>query len=450
MFFKEFPLPADPTFPYRDVNIREYGAIEGKLATKAINDAITSVSEMGGGSVIVPAGEWLTGAIKLKSNVNLHFSQGAHVQFSHDPEDYLPAVLTVYEGIRCINYSPLIYGCDLENVAITGKGVLDGAGPEWWKWAKNLTGRDILYFDRRPVEERIYATPELGLRPMFLQILRSKNVLIQGITLNNSPAWTVHPVWCEDVIVRGVTVENPTVSPNTDAVNIESCNRVLVEDCTVVMTGDDIYCLKAGRNEDAWDVGIPCQNVVIRRCRSLGPSMSGGIVIGSEMSADVRNILAEDCEFAHNANCIRIKAKDGRGGVVENIEYKNLHMKKGMRGINLSFRYSCEANDDPKEPGVHMPKIRNIYCENIVCDSVQSGLTLENLPDGVMENLHFKDLKMNAGICMTADSVNGLYLENVILKETPSAGQVPAESENAVVYLPKGNTVSDIKTKDTY
>ena len=435
MFFKEFPLPKDPVFPSRDVNIREYGATEGTLATKAINDAILSVSEMGGGSVIVPAGKWLTGAIKLQSNVNLHFASGAEVQFSHDLEDYLPAVLTVYEGIRCINYSPLIYGCDLENVAITGKGVLDGAGPEWWKWAKNLTGRDILYFDRRPVEERIYATPELALRPMFLQILRSKNVLIEGITLNNSPAWTVHPVWCEDVIVRGVTIENPTVSPNTDGVNIESCNRALVEDCTVITTGDDMYCLKAGRNEDAWDVGIPCENVVIRRCRSLGPSMSGGIVIGSEMSADVRNILAEDCDFAHNANCIRIKSKDGRGGVVENIDYRNLHMEKGMRGINLSFRYSCEANDDPKIPGLNMPKIRNIYCENIVCDSVQSGITIDNVPGGVMENIRFKDIKMDAGVCMTSDSVKGLYLENVDLNEVPDAGQVPKDAPNVKIFI---------------
>ena len=435
MFFKEFELPKDPAFPSRDVNIREYGAKEGELVSDAINTAIRSASEMGGGCVIVPAGEWVTGAIRLMSNVNLHFSKGASVKFSADPKDY-PAVLTVYEGIRCINYSPLIYGCDLENVAVTGSGVLDGNGPEWWKWAKNLTGRDILYFDRRPVEERIYATPELALRPMFLQILRSKNVLIEGITLNNSPAWTVHPVWCEDVIVRGVTVENPTVSPNTDGINIESCNRALVEDCTVITTGDDMYCLKAGRNEDAWDVGAPCENVVIRRCKALGPSMSGGIVIGSEMSACVRNILAEDCDFACNANCIRIKSKDGRGGIVENITYRNLHMGEGMRGINLSFRYSCEANDDPKIPGLNMPKIRNIYCENITCDSVQTGITIDNVPNGVMENIYFKNVKMNAATCMTADSVNGLNLENVVLTEVPGAGIVPSNAKGAVIYKP--------------
>lgn len=427
MFFKDFPIPEGPRFSGYEVSIEQFGAVQGEKCTDAIAAAIAHVAEQGGGRVTVPAGEWLTGQIHLRSNVDLHFARGAQVTFSANPTDYLPVVFTVYEGIRCYNYSPLIYGRGLENVAVTGEGVLDGNGPEWWKWAKNLLARDILYNGGLPLEERVFGTPEYGLRPMFLQILESKNVLIEGITLLQSPCWTVHPVWCEDVIVRGVTIENPTVSPNTDGVNIESCNRALVEDCTVVTTGDDMYCLKAGRNEDAWEVGIPCENVIIRRCRSLGPSMSGGIVIGSEMSADVRNILAEDCDFACNANCIRIKAKDGRGGVVENIDYRNLHLTEGIRGINLSFRYSCEATDDPKEPGKYMPTIRNIYCENIVCDSVKTGLTIENLPGGVMANLHFKDIEMTAATCMTTDSVDGLYLENVRLTENKSAGCTPSE-----------------------
>ncbi len=427
MFFKPFVLPNDPTFPNRKVSVIDFGARENALSTSAINRAIAFVSEQGGGIVTVPAGNWYSGAIQLKSGVNLHFEEGAHLNFSTNPEDY-PIVFTVYEGIRCYNYSPLIYGRGLENVAVTGKGILEGGGEFWWTWATNLKGRDILYKDTRPVEKRVFGTPELALRPMFLQIIESKNVLIEGITLNNSPAWTVHPVWCEDVIVRDVTVENPTVSPNTDGINIESCNRVLVEDCTVVTTGDDMYCLKAGRNEDAWDVGIPCENVVIRRCRSLGPSSSGGIVVGSEMSAGVRNILAEDCDFAYNYNCIRIKSKDGRGGAVENIDYKNIHMKKGIRGINLSFRYSCEATDDPLEPGKHLPAIRNIYCENITCDSVNEGISFENLPGAVMENLYFKNIEMTAARCLFGDSVNSLNFENIKLTEDPAAGGNPAEN----------------------
>ena len=435
MFFKQFDLPKDPIFPDGEVSILDFGAKENILSTEAFNSAISSVAETGGGKVIVPKGNWLSGAIQLKSNVNLHFEDGAKIQFSHNPEDYLPVVLTMYEGIRCMNYSPLIYGRGLTNVAVTGKGYLDGAGLEWWKWAKNLTGRDILYFDHRPVEERVYGTPELGLRPMFLQILESKNVLIEGITFVNSPCWTVHPVWCEDVIVRGVTVENPTVSPNTDAVNIESCNRALVEDCTVTMTGDDMFCLKAGRNEDAWDVGIPCQNVVIRNCRSLGPSVSGGVTIGSEMSACVRNILVENCDFYHNYNALSIKSKDGRGGVVENIDYRNVHMHKGVNGIRVNFRYSCEANDDPKEPGKNMPTVRNLYYENITCDDVENGILIANVPNGAMDNFYFKDITMNAGHCIYADTVNGLNFENVSIREVQGAGEDPENSPAAKIYI---------------
>ena len=435
MFFKQFDLPKDPIFPDGEVSILDFGAKENILSTEAFNSAISSVAETGGGKVIVPKGNWLSGAIQLKSNVNLHFEDGAKIQFSHNPEDYLPVVLTMYEGIRCMNYSPLIYGRGLTNVAVTGKGYLDGAGLEWWKWAKNLTGRDILYFDRRPVEERVYGTPELGLRPMFLQILESKNVLIEGITFVNSPCWTVHPVWCEDVIVRGVTVENPTVSPNTDAVNIESCNRALVEDCTVTMTGDDMFCLKAGRNEDAWDVGIPCQNVVIRNCRSLGPSVSGGVTIGSEMSACVRNILVENCDFYHNYNALSIKSKDGRGGVVENIDYRNVHMHKGVNGIRVNFRYSCEANDDPKEPGKNMPTVRNLYYENITCDDVENGILIANVPNGAMDNFYLKDITMNAGHCIYADTVNGLNFENVSIREVQGAGEDPENSPTAKIYI---------------
>ena len=435
MFFKPFPIPQSPVIPDRAVSILDFGAVHGEKITSAVGSAIASLSAVGGGKVVIPKGDWISGAIHLKSNIELHFDEGARVTFSDDPADYLPIVFTVYEGIRCYNYSPLIYGKDLTNVAITGKGVLEGNGEFWWKWAKNLTARNILYSGELKVEDRRFGTKEYGLRPMFLQLISCKNVLIEGITLNNSPCWTVHPVWCEDVIVRDVTVENPTVSPNTDGINIESCNRAVVEDCTVVSTGDDMYCLKAGRNEDAWEVGIPCENVIIRRCRSIGPSMSGGVVVGSEMSASVRNVLAEDCDFGHNYNCIRIKSKDGRGGVVENIDYRNIHMREGMRGINISYRYSCEACDEAKEPGKYMPVVRNISFNNIVCDSLNSGITLENLPGGVMENLHFSNISMRAKTCITTDSATALHFDNVNVTEDKSAGADPSKSEKARIFV---------------
>ena len=416
MFFKEFELPEEPKIPTLTVNVTDFNP-DGNRITEALRAAIECVTSQGGGRVVIPRGEWICGAIHLRSKLELHLDKGARVVFDPTPEEYLPVVFGVYGGIRCYNYSPLIYGRALTDVALTGEGELYGSGEHWWPWAKNLTAREVLYHGKLPVEERVFGTPEYGLRPMFLQILESERVLIEGLRFVNSPCWTVNAVWSKQVIVRGVTVENPKESPNTDGVNIECCNRALVEDCTIVSGGDDMFCIKAGRNEDAWEVGIPCENVIIRRCRSLYPSRSGGVVIGSEMSAGVRNILMEDCDFAENLNCIRIKSKDGRGGVVENIDYRNIRMGKGMRGINLSYRYSCEATDDAEFPGKYMPVLRNLSFDGITCGEVDEGISIDGIPDGVMENIYFENIKMNAKACLRADSVYGLNMKNVSLKE---------------------------------
>lgn len=421
MFFKPFPLPVPPVFKKNEVKITDFGAAEDADCTEAIRKAIEKAHALGGGRVLIPAGKWSCGAIHLKSNIELHLEKGATVSFLPSLSAYLPRVLTNYEGIRCYNYSPMIYGKGLENVAVTGEGCFEGSGPFFWEWsAKSMEGRHRLYAmmrDRTPVEERVFGNEADCLRSPFFQLLDCKNVLIEGIRLYNSPFWSLHIVWCENVTVRGVTVENQTRSPNTDGINIDASRRVLVEKCKMITLGDDMYCLKAGRNEDAWDVGRACEDVIIRDCIGIGKSNSGGIVIGSEMSGSVRNILAERCCFEDNLNCVRIKSKDGRGGVVENVDIKGLRMKKGYRGINFSFRYSCEATDDPKEPGKHLPALRNIYCEDIRCEEVELGIAIEGIPNAVMKDLYFKDISMNARTCLSADGVDGLYMENVRLKE---------------------------------
>jgi len=423
MFFTPFPLPVPPTFPAREVSITDFGATEGADCTEAIKKAINAVHLAGGGRVIIPAGEWHTGPIHMKSHVELHIARGATIFFTEDRSAYLPVVLTNYEGIRCYNFSPMIYGRDLTDVALTGEGRLEGGGPAFWEWSKQtLRGRDKLYAmmrERTPVEKRIFGTEEDALRSPFVQFLNCKNLLIENIYLHNSPFWTMHIVWCENVTIRSVTIENQTNSPNTDGINIDASNRVLVENCTMRTLGDDMYCLKAGRNEDGWDVGLPCENVVIRNCRGIGKSNSGGIVIGSEMSGSVRNIFAHDCEFEDNLNCIRIKSKDGRGGAVENVDFKNIRMGRGLRGINYTFRYSCEATDAPGEPGKHLPILRNIYAEGIECGEVEMGIAIDGIPGGRMENLHFKDITMKAKNCLSADTADGIFMENVRLKQLP-------------------------------
>ena len=421
MFFTPFPLPVPPTFPTREVSITDFGATEDALCTEAIAKAISAMHEAGGGRVIIPAGEWHTGPIHMKSHVELHIARGATIFFTEDRSAYLPVVLTNYEGIRCYNFSPMVYGRGLTDVALTGEGRLEGGGPAFWEWSKQtLRGRDKLYAmmrERTPIEKRIFGTEEDALRSPFVQFLNCKKLLIENIYLHNSPFWTMHIVWCENVTVRSVTIENQTNSPNTDGINIDASNRVLVENCTMRTLGDDMYCLKAGRNEDGWDVGLPCENVVIRNCRGIGKSNSGGIVIGSEMSGSVRNIFAHDCEFEDNLNCIRIKSKDGRGGVIENVDFQNIRMGRGLRGINYTFRYSCEATDAPKEPGKHLPILRNIYAEGIECGEVEMGIAIDGIPGGQMENLHFKNITMQAKKCLSADTADGIFMENVRLFE---------------------------------
>lgn len=421
MFFKPFPLPIPPAFPDLSVSITDFGARENELCTEAIAAAIEHIHRLGGGRVLIPKGHFLTGQIHMKSNVELHAVEGATVTFTEDRSAYLPAVLTNYEGIRCYNFSPMIYGRELENVALTGKGRFEGNGPAFWKWAEtSMAGRHRLYEmmrERTPVEERLFATEEDALRSPFVQFLSCKNLLIENIYLHNSPFWSLHIVWSENVTVRGITIENQTKSPNTDGVNIDACNRVLVENCEMITLGDDMFCLKAGRNEDGRDVGLPCENVVIRGCRGKGKSNSGGIVIGSEMSGSVRNILAENCAFENNLNCIRIKSKDGRGGYIEDVDFKNIRMERGYRGINYSFRYACEATDDPKEPGKHLPTLRRISARSIYCGEVELGIAIDGIPGAKMQELCFEDIEMNAKTCLTADTADGLTMRNVRLFE---------------------------------
>jgi len=262
-YFKEFELPVAPIMPENIVNITDFGAVgDGKtLNTSYIRAAIDHCASVGGGKVVIPEGTWLTGAVHLRDNIELHLEDGAVLTFSEDKNEYLPVVFTGFEGIRCYNYSPLIYANGAKNIALTGKGTIDGNGMSWWIWKMIDDGINAIYtacMNDTPVEERVYGTPEYGLRPCMVQFVNCENILIEGLTLKNSPFWTVHQLWSDNVTVRGLTLINPFKSPNTDSINIEGCNRVLVEHCTILGGGDDIYTIKSGRGTDGWNVGKPC------------------------------------------------------------------------------------------------------------------------------------------------------------------------------------------------
>ena len=373
-----------PVFPDRDFHITDFGAMEGGevLCTEAIVQAIQACVDAGGGKVIVPEGRFLTGAIHLKSNVNLVVSKGATLLFSTDPDDYLPLVYTRWEGVECYNYSALIYAFEQENIAVTGEGTLDGqAGwDNWWAWNKKrdengnklvtLQGEPRrIFFENAekgvPVEERRLGEGHF-LRPNFLQPYRCENVLIEGVTIKRSPMWEVHPVLCENVTVRGLTID--THGPNNDGCDPESSKNVLIEDC-VFDTGDDCIAIKSGRNNDGRRVDVASENIVVRNC--VMKDGHGGVVIGSEISGGCRNVFIENCQMSspNLDRALRIKTNSIRGGVVENVFVRNIEVGQVKDAvIKVNFHY------EEGDAGDFTPIVRNIVVQNLTSRKFYSSL----------------------------------------------------------------------------
>ena len=382
-----------PQFAERDFPLTDFGAVKDGDSTEAIAKAITACNAAGGGRVVVPAGVWLTGAVHLKSNVNLHLAEGATLRFSPDPAKYLPLVLTRFEGIECMNYSPLIYAFEQENLAITGKGTLDGSATleTWWAWNDPAKGRptkqvaarkrlDKQGTDGVPVAERIHGEGSF-LRPVFIQPYRSKNVLIEGVKIINSPMWEMNPVLCTNVTVRGVSVV--THGSNNDGCNPESCKDVLIEDC-FFDTGDDCIAIKSGRNNDGRRIGVPSENIVIRRCTMR--EGHGGVTMGSEISGGVRNVFVSDCKMdsPNLDRAIRFKSNAVRGGVIENIFVRDVTIGQVGKAV-LSIEFDYEEGAD----GPHQPVLRNVLLENVTCESSERVSLITAIPDAVIENVRF-------------------------------------------------------------
>ncbi len=377
-----------PVFPAREFPITDYGAAAGADCTEAIARAIEACAAAGGGRVVVPAGEFLTGPVHLKSNVNLHLDGGATLKFKTDPNAYLPAVLTRFEGMECYNYSPLIYALDQHNIAVTGEGVLDGQADEtnWWPWKgkrefgwkpgdpHQKAARDRLIqmvADGVPVEQRRFGAGDY-LRSSFIQPYRCKNVLIEGVRIRRSPMWEIHPVLCSNVTVRGVNIV--THGPNNDGCDPESCRDVLIEDC-LFDTGDDCIAIKSGRNDDGRRVGVPAENHIIRRCTMKDGH--GGVTIGSEISGGCRNVFVEDCvmDSPNLDRAIRFKSNAVRGGVVEDVFVRNIRVGRvGDAALQIDFVYEEGAN------GPHKPVVRNLIIENMTVSHTPRVLDVQGFP----------------------------------------------------------------------
>jgi polygalacturonase len=343
-----------PFFPPRTFPVTRFGAV-GDGTTKntaAFAAAIAACHRAGGGHVIVPAGTFLTGAIHLLSNVDLHVESGATVLFSQDPDDYLPVVFTRWQGIELMNYSPFIYSYGQHNIAVTGSGTLNGQADanHWWNW-KNLETADFdtletMADDNVPVSQRVFGSGHF-LPPQMIQPFASDTVLLQGVTVVNSPFWHLNPNLCRNVTIDGLTISS--TGPNTDGCDPESCDGVVVQNVTYD-TGDDCMAIKSGRDADGRRVNVPCQDVVIEKCDFANGH--GGITIGSEMTGGVKNVYARDL-IMNSANLQaghRIKTNTLRGGYVLNTNV--YRVKAGTVGgplLLIQGNYNGQTGDFPPD-----------------------------------------------------------------------------------------------------
>ena len=412
-----------PKFKKRDFSILKFGAKSGGSfdCRDAINLAIDACHKAGGGRVVIPAGEFLTGAIRLKSNVNLHVSKDATLKFSTDPKSYMPLVHTRWEGMEMMHLSPFIYAYEETNIAITGEGTLDGQGKSFfWKWHGNPAyGGDPAKLSQRPARARLYDMMDKNvplaerifgeghyLRPQFIQPYKCKNVLIEGVKIVDSPMWEVHPVLCENVIVRKLHIASH--GPNNDGCDPESCRDVLIEDC-FFDTGDDCIAIKSGRNNDGRRLATPTENIIVRNCTMRDGH--GGITVGSEISGGVRNLFAHDNKLDSPDlwTAIRVKNNASRGGKLANFYYKNNTVGQvGRAVIEIDFNYEEGAK------GKFTPEMRGLYVDGLTCVSGNRAVDLQgfdNAPiyDVVLKNCTFGEMK-NPSIIK---NVKGMKLSNV-------------------------------------
>ena len=385
-----------PEFPARDFAITDYGAVAGGSndCTAAIAKAIDACHAAGGGRVVVPDGVFLTGAIHLKSNVNLHLADGATLKFDPDPAKYLPVVFTRWEGVECMNYSPLIYAFEQENVAVTGKGVLDGSAnfETWWDW-DNKVQRPVKQAVANkklnemgdtgvPVEQRLFGEGSY-LRPNFIQPYRCRNVLIEGVTIHNSPMWELNPVLCTNVTVRGVTIVSH--GPNNDGCDPESCYDVLIDGC-LFDTGDDCIAIKSGRNNDGRRVNVPAENIIVRNCTMKDGH--GGVVMGSEISGHCRNVFVQNCKMdsPNLDRALRFKDNAQRGGVIENVFMRNCEIGRVSEAVlTIDFLYQEGTN------GTHRPVVRNVALENVTSQASPRVMWIAGYPGAVIDDVRFTD-----------------------------------------------------------
>ena len=459
----EFDMPQviEPQIPANSVSLTEFGAVGDGLVlnTEAFRKAVDAVAAKGGGTVVIPRGIWLTGPVIMKSNIRMHAMEGALILFSPDKSLY-PLIETSFEGyntVRCI--SP-IYGNGLENIALTGKGVWDGSGHAWRHvkrekipppmWKDLVSSGGVVSEDGKtwytsesymvavdesemnvpiPLEGGVEAYEGMRdfLRPVMVSLVNCRKILIDGPVFQNSPAWCLHPLMCEDLTIRNITVRNPWYSQNGDGIDIESCRNTLLYNSSFDV-GDDAICIKSGKNEDGRERGMPTENLVIRNC--IVYHGHGGVTIGSEMSGGVKNVSVAGCTFMGTDVGIRFKSNRGRGGVVENIWFNDILMTDiPTQAISFNLYYGGLSVSEMLAEGRNVetttgeippvteetPQFRDISMKNITCRGAQQAIYLQGLPELNLENISMENIDMTSENGMTCIDAKGVIIRNMRL-----------------------------------
>lgn len=404
-------------FPDVEYVVTDFGAVPDGTTNSlpAINNAITECSVKGGGKVVLPAGRYFCkGSVIIKSNVNLHFEDGAELFFSSDENDYLPCVLTRWEGTEVFNYSPMIYAYNVMNIAITGKGIINGNGKanfEKWKASQKPDQRELrrMGMEGVPVHERVFGPGHL-LRPAMLEFFACNTVLIEDMKLLDGTFWSFHLIGCSDAIVRGVSVDCENF--NSDGVDPESCRNMLVEGC-YFHTGDDGIAVKAGRDADGWRFAQPTENVVIRNCTF--ETKSNGLCIGSEISAGVRNIFMEDCNIINAKQGIYFKSNLDRGGYIEKVYVRNIKVKN-VDGSLVVFEPDYKSESRHNYPTY----MHDIVIENVKAETAgRYGIYAKGFDSLPIENITIRNLSIGKAAegDMNVKNVKNLTLKKVRMGE---------------------------------
>lgn len=471
------PVVKATNFKAKIYNIRDYGATPDgvTLNTKSIQAAIDDCNAKGGGKVIVPTGLWLTGPLTLKSNVNLNLEKNALLQFSSDFNQY-PLVEGNWEGLpQMRNQSPLSATGQV-NIGITGLGIIDGSGDAWRsikkekltesQWNRLVASGGIVSEDKKtwyPSEKSFkgsklknpgaiaagktpafYQDIKDFLRPNLLVLNNCKQVLLEGVSFQNSPAWCLHPLMCEDLTVRNVYVKNPWNAQNGDGIDLESCKNVLIEN-SIFDVGDDGICIKSGRDEEGRKRGMPTENVIVRN--NTVYHAHGGFVIGSEMSGGARNIYVDDCTFIGTDIGLRFKTTRGRGGIVENIFINNIAMKDIAGEAILFDMYYASVDPVPlsgdkrSPPKVETlpvsdetPQFRNFFLKNIVCNGAAKAIFVRGLPEMNIKNIVMEDMVLQSDVGLDMTESSGIAMKNVNLITTNSDPVVNINNSQDITF----------------